>query len=534
MPIQTVEPAFSTNNIAICCITSNHYALYCGVTIASIINHGSPEYNYDILILESDLHERNKEKILSLQALAKEKKIHVSLRFINVKQYIGNREFFIRSHFSRECYYLLFVASVFSKYDKILSLDVDLIARCDVGRLYMTDIGDNWIAGCRDAALVDLILKGKEDESYYSNTLGVDPYHEYFNSGVLLYNLQKWREEHVEDMLMQSLSEVPEPRWLDQCILNKVCNGHVHYLNSAWNRFPDYLDIKSLFSSELLIEHLDDKSIPGILHYIGTKPWYLQNSVKRCDEWWLEARTTPFYGEIIHYTIHEAIKIFDKARSRLINGLTSKEEKHHEQITLHEELLRKINDTIAKLQENNKTQEINHTQHRRDISSKLEKLQEDNKKEAVIYARFQHEINLRVEELLKNNERESSIRVQLQREIAMIQTKYEMTVKSLDRTKSELLKLRSEYAIADKKKLVALTKAQSELNTLRNELYESERKSIVMLRDTVLLPFTWLNMWRCHLGQYLVPWGKTHFHYKNKKRYLREKVRNILRVLVGQ
>lgn len=347
------SPAYSDNSVAICCTTSDHYALYCGVTLASIINHASPENHYEVFILESGLHKKNKDKLLGLLSLAQAKNIRISIQFVNVGEFIKDRQFYTRLHFTPECYYSFFAASIFPCYDKVLYLDVDLIAQCDLAQLYFTDIGENWIAGCKDAALVNLCLNAREDENYYRTTLGVDPYHEYFNSGVLLLNLRKWREEDVENRLFEALVEIPNPRWIDQDILNKVCHGHVFFLNLSWNRSPEYHNIKAPFTPELRKEYFEDDSIPGIIHYYGIKPWHLQSSVRRCDEWWAEARSTLFCEEIIHYSLHEAIKNANKTTRGLINKLSGEFKKFcantQEKENEHKRTLTIQNDRIAKL-----------------------------------------------------------------------------------------------------------------------------------------------------------------------------------------
>ena len=93
------------------------------------------------------------------------------------------------------------------------------------------------------------------------NGLGMRPDDPYFNSGVLVLDLDEWRVgqhgQRVIDFLRANSAHCP---WLDQDALNAVFRGRWKPLGPRWNRYPRE------------VEQLEPS---GIIHYVGAdgKPW---------------------------------------------------------------------------------------------------------------------------------------------------------------------------------------------------------------------------------------------------------------------
>lgn len=290
-----LRPEYGERNVAVVCSTSDEYALYAGVMIASIIRYAGEEWGYDIIVLEESLSEEKKQQLKALEQLAGAG--NVSIRICHVGEAEQGR--YVRDGFAQETYYRLLAPALFPEYDKMLYLDVDMVVQSDVAQLYHTELGEKWVGACRDAAQAAMQLWQMEQPEYYRDVLHLDPMKEYFNAGTLLLNLRRMREDGVEQSIAAALAELPEPRWMDQDILNKVCRGRALYLNTAWNRLPEYSRLKADFTPEMLREFAPDAGTPGIIHYLGpTKPWNRPNSSGVFDEWWASARRTPFYDEV--------------------------------------------------------------------------------------------------------------------------------------------------------------------------------------------------------------------------------------------
>ena len=297
--IQPLFPAFKQNNIAVFCSTDNNYAPYCGVLIQSIISNGSSEHNYDIVILEEKLSNDKKERLKQLQ----QGHPNVSIRFYNVSHLMNNKSFHLCAHFTIATYYRMFAPSIFQNYSKIIYLDIDTIVLTDVAALYKTDINGKLLAAAQDYGVIAKIKSGQyEPLEYFQNIVGVKtPFAEYFQAGVLLFNINEMKKKNIEDKLIKTALE-NNFYYVDQDVLNKVCYKMVALLDSSWNTITDAGKRKGmmpLLPERLYNKWLSDRIKPKIIHYASvTKPWNAPES-DLADHWWHYARMTPFYEEIL-------------------------------------------------------------------------------------------------------------------------------------------------------------------------------------------------------------------------------------------
>jgi lipopolysaccharide biosynthesis glycosyltransferase len=101
----------------------------------------------------------------------------------------------------------------------------------------------------------------RRQEAWLRNTCGCSlPDGSYFNSGVMLFNLQFCRENHAPEKLLDFLSTFPAARFPDQDALNYVFAGNVLIAPPKWNR------LQSLLCDDKLNEH-------PMIHYVAGNPW---------------------------------------------------------------------------------------------------------------------------------------------------------------------------------------------------------------------------------------------------------------------
>ena len=88
----------------------------------------------------------------------------------------------LRAHYSIDTYTRLWIADLFPEdVDKVLYLDSDIIVAGDIGALWRTEMGD--------AVLGAVTIPG----STRCAAFDIPESYGYFNSGVLLVNLARWR-----------------------------------------------------------------------------------------------------------------------------------------------------------------------------------------------------------------------------------------------------------------------------------------------------------------------------------------------------
>ena len=145
---------------------------------------------------------------------------------------------------------------------KVLYLDADILVLDDLGTLCETDLGDAVMGAVVDERVTTHIKMG-------NTSLGGLPLpcvQDYFNAGVLLIDLAKWRTERISQKAIEYLELYPHSAFSDQDALNFACDCKWKRVPSRWNYYQ--IDLKKSLSD------LSDKQRPGIIHFQGwSKPW---------------------------------------------------------------------------------------------------------------------------------------------------------------------------------------------------------------------------------------------------------------------
>jgi lipopolysaccharide biosynthesis glycosyltransferase len=144
------------------------------------------------------------------------------------------------------------------KSDSALYLDSDLVVLLDVLILKNFEF-----KGATLAAAFGCVISLALDQSFFINHLKWSPSESYFNSGVILFNLKKWREANIEAKWRELADKYPDDLIShDQTLLNAVCEGHFARLSANFNT-PWYPG-----------EEKPDDADKSIIHFVGSpKPW---------------------------------------------------------------------------------------------------------------------------------------------------------------------------------------------------------------------------------------------------------------------
>lgn len=255
------------------------YAPFLGVALGSLTANASAEYRYRIIIIEEDLSEENRAKLLAYG------NDRFEITFVKMKEKasaITNREEnrLRCDYFTMTIYYRLFIADLFPEYDKGIYIDSDIVVPGDISELYRIELGENLIGACVDAAVAaDAALSG-----YAAGAVGVDPEH-YINSGVLLMNLKQLREKKFSSHFLELLDRYHfyciAP---DQDYLNAICRGKILYLDQSWDVMPGAVC-----------------ESPKLIHYnLFDKPWCYDN-IGYENVFWEYAARTAWHEELLQY-----------------------------------------------------------------------------------------------------------------------------------------------------------------------------------------------------------------------------------------
>ncbi|HRU05417.1 MAG TPA: glycosyltransferase family 8 protein [Candidatus Brocadiia bacterium] len=142
--------------------------------------------------------------------------------------------------------------------ERVIYVDTDILFLQDVRDLWAMSFDGKAAVASQDQ--IHWVLKADCPWLAQDDMTGDEPY---FNSGLMLINLEEWRRACIAEQVMR-LAEESSDRcaYADQTPLNFVLRGRVKLADVSWNRRPD----KVVFPS--------DGSLPRVnIHYMAAKPW---------------------------------------------------------------------------------------------------------------------------------------------------------------------------------------------------------------------------------------------------------------------
>lgn len=168
-------------------------------------------------------------------------------------------EFWTMRHVSRMTFARLLIPALFPEtVEKVLYLDADILVLDDLGPLWEMDLQDAVLGAVLDAFDPEL----KRDPAAHR---GVPRVADYFNAGVLLIDLVRWRQDGIAGRALDYLRQHPQSPFSDQDALNVACDGRWHPLPARWN-FQGHRSHR--------ITDIAPGERPGIVHFVsGVKPW---------------------------------------------------------------------------------------------------------------------------------------------------------------------------------------------------------------------------------------------------------------------
>lgn len=296
--MRDLKPAYAENNIPIVFATSSYYLPYLAVSLKSLINTADSSYNYDVLILHKEIEEEN---ICLIKDMITTK--NISVRFVEVDPKTDEHHYNFREGYSSESFYRVVMIDILENYDKIIYLDCDVIVMESISKLLMeNDVTDYYVAAAKDIdGMASCVCDHENRKSYMLGFMGLKKIEEYFQSGVMIFNLRKIRENFNLQKILK-VACAPEIMFGDQDVLNTLFHEKVYYLDMAWNtivnvRRQHFQTLLLLAPVKVVDDYVKARENPYIIHYAGTKPWD-EPDADMAEEYWRVARNTPFYDEI--------------------------------------------------------------------------------------------------------------------------------------------------------------------------------------------------------------------------------------------
>lgn len=253
-------------HIALC--HDNNYAPYSSVVMASIIDNNLQE-EITFHLLHTNL---TKERCDIIKAW--------------VERFTGKRVCFYQmyketfkdfpidenTYLDYGAYIRLFLGECLSQLDKVLYLDCDVIVNGSLHGLWQTDISDYAVAGVRDRI---------NDYIRVYNRLDYPMQDGYINSGMMLVNLKRWREDAFFKQAQRVACEKGAAvlKNHDQDIINAIYHGQILMLPFRYNLLEYYLYVEDwlYLDRKYYPEIVEACKNPVIIHFcMPQKPWHYE------------------------------------------------------------------------------------------------------------------------------------------------------------------------------------------------------------------------------------------------------------------
>jgi lipopolysaccharide biosynthesis glycosyltransferase len=179
---------------------------------------------------------------------------------------------------------------------RVLFIDTDVVVRNSLSELWATELGDAPLAAVRDAVYPWAASPACLDW----RSLQLPPDMPYFNAGVMLIPVDRWRRSNLGGRALALMSHHVF-RYGDQCALNTVARGGWKALSPHWNVQSGHLQEASpawICESAADMERLE--RAPSIIHYTSflgrSKPWEPRSNAPHRDLWFEALDRTAWSG----------------------------------------------------------------------------------------------------------------------------------------------------------------------------------------------------------------------------------------------
>lgn len=307
-----LSPVFSSG-IPIVISFDNNYALSGGALLNSIVKHSDASKNYDVIVLEDNVEILNKKRLLNIITGKK----NFSLRFFDINVFSEINNVHTRAHFSASTYARLFIPQLLRDYDKVIFIDSDTVVKADVSQLLDVEIGSNLVAAVKDIVMEGFVQFGTMSNSddgvmpageYLRKTLCMENPGEYFQAGLIVFNINQMIKENTFSDLMFTL-KTKKYWFLDQDIMNKVFYGKVYFLPLEWNVYHGNGNTKDFFPNlkfSTYMAFLKARMNPKMIHYAGEKKPWKSARVDFYDDFIENIKNTPWESDVYNNT-HETL-----------------------------------------------------------------------------------------------------------------------------------------------------------------------------------------------------------------------------------
>jgi lipopolysaccharide biosynthesis glycosyltransferase len=226
--------------------------LYCAVV--SALSHLSKERSVNLFVLDGGISPPSRETLSRLVRRVGEA-VRVEFVMVNPSAFDKATLGPGRSHMA----YCRILLPQLLDVPRLIYLDCDVLVFRDLSKLFDVELSPGkLIAAVPDSETLSLA----DDSLAVAKAMKIPPEDAYFNSGVMLMNLDALREQHFFLRSIEFLNRWSgNYRFWDQSAINFLLHGQIQALPEYWNRASWRFDVQQ------------NNDLDCVLHYTASAPW---------------------------------------------------------------------------------------------------------------------------------------------------------------------------------------------------------------------------------------------------------------------
>lgn len=256
--------------------SSDYYAECTGVSLYSLYENNMNS-DVDVYILSSNITEENKKRLHDI-AQGFDRKLEI-IDAENGFREAAKKYDFETMRGSYSTYARIILNYWLSFLDKVIVIDSDTLVTGSLQEMWDTDLADYYYGAVPEVSMYGKYNYFEDRDIIFRNPI-------YFNAGICIVNLKKWRDDKIDDYLAEEINKDGRSyQNSEQSIMNFFLGDKIKRIDLKYNfyttfHFAKYSTIDRLFYRKHIIdenEYRKAKRDPGIIHYCGfpfERPWF--------------------------------------------------------------------------------------------------------------------------------------------------------------------------------------------------------------------------------------------------------------------
>lgn len=270
-----------------------------GTSLVSLFENNKSFDRINIYVIEKKISDENKQRLISVSEKYNGNIVFIPMQDINETENLGLVR--VNKKWGYDGYNRLFLDDILpADVERVLYLDSDVLICSDLKELWETDLEN-----CRAAACMDCL-----NDKYY-DVLGFSKTSVYCNSGMILFDLKKWREDRFCDRIREyTHSNSGYVFFMEQSVFSYVVQDNVKILPAYYNvstlmQSLNYKQIIKLRKPRIFYSEDEVKEAinsPRIIHLtrlflVINRPWVKVNNHPLKDLFEKYKKMTPWADE---------------------------------------------------------------------------------------------------------------------------------------------------------------------------------------------------------------------------------------------